>query len=247
MHRRKASINRVKPMPSDHETALRFGPCLVGLAWLMSGDPGAARVQDPTSLCDQAALMAAENHAVPAQIMLAITRVETGRRDGSQVNPWPWAINLDGKSYWFDDIDLAMAFADQQLAIGVENFDVGCFQINLRWHGAKFSSLADVFDPQTNADYAAQFLSNLYAANGSWDLAVAAYHSRTPDVAAVYVQKVQDALADLQLSDDNMASITVAAPAHPNRFPLLQAGVSAGAGSLVPMIEAATPFIGVFP
>ena len=195
------------------------------------------------SPCDRAAINAAQTSDVPVDILLAVTRVETGRSDGSKINPWPWAINLDGKSHWFADADQAIAFADELLAQGIENFDVGCFQINLRWHGAEFTSLADVLDPQTNADYAARFLSDLYAEKGDWQQAVAAYHSRTPEFAAVYVQKIADVMIELASVPENY-SIPVATPARPNRFPLLQGGVSAGSGSIVPMIDAVTPLIG---
>lgn len=190
-------------------------------------------------------MIAAQTSDVPVEILLAVTRVETGRTQDGQSNPWPWAINLAGKGHWFDDVDQAIAFADEQLALGVENFDVGCFQINLRWHGAEFSSLADVFEPQINADYAARFLSELYAEKGDWAQAVAAYHSRTPDVAAIYVQKIQDVMAELTALPENFTT-PIAAPARANRFPFLQGGTSAGAGSIVPVTDAAAPLIGGF-
>lgn len=236
----------MKPMQSNQ--AWRGG-CFggfVGFVAVVFCNASIALGQGAPLSCDQAAISAAQNSDVPVEILLAITRVETGRVQDGQLRPWPWAINLDGTGHWFDDIDHAIAFADQQLGLGIENFDVGCFQINLRWHGTEFSSLADVFDPQTNASYAARFLAELYAENGDWAQAVAAYHSRTPELAAVYVQKVQDVMDGLQPFSDNFTTTTVAAAARPNRFPLLQAGASAGAGSIVPIIEAATPLIGGF-
>lgn len=235
----------MKPMQLRQSLCFRSRACFVGLACLLFGNSASAQGQDPASLCDQAAILAAENSDVPVEILLAVTRVETGRTSTGQLRPWRWTVNLDGKGYWFDDLDQAMAFADQQLGAGVENFDVGCFQINLRWHGAEFSTLADVFDPQTNAAYAAQFLSDLYASEGDWKQAVAAYHSRTPDLAAAYVQKVQDVLAQLQTSGPDLTPTPIAAPARPNRFPLLQGGAMAGGGSLVPLIDAVLPLIGL--
>ena len=233
----------MKPMQSDLNWR---GYCIAwysifGSTFFANADIAVAQVSQ--SPCDQAAMNAAQTSNVPVDIMLAVTRVETGRSDGNQINPWPWAINLDGNGHWFADADQAIAFADEQLAQGIENFDVGCFQINLRWHGAEFTSLADVFDPQTNADYAARFLSDLYAEKGDWQQAVAAYHSRTPELAAVYVQKITDVIVKLASVPENYGT-PVAAPARPNRFPLLQGGMSAGAGSIVPMIDAVTPLIG---
>lgn len=204
-----------------------------------------ALAQPGSELCDQAAILAAQNSGVPVEILLAITRVETGRSRAGQVQPWPWAINLQGQGHWFETVDQAVDFANDHLTNGVENFDVGCFQINLRWHGAKFSSLQDVFDPHTNAAYAAQFLSDLYTSEGGWPQAVAAYHSRTPDLAATYLLKVKDVVANLPPMADTGA-IPVAVPVSENRFPLLQGGASAGAGSIVPIRQAAIPLIGGF-
>ena len=217
---------------------------MVGLCLVFLCNAGLGAAQSALSVCDQAAMVAAQNSNVPVEILLAVTRVETGRNLDAQMQPWPWTVNLNGKGHWFDDVDQAMAFAEGQLALGVENFDVGCFQINLRWHGTKFDSLTDVFDPQTNATYAAQFLSDLRSEKGDWTQAVKAYHSRTPELAARYVQKVKIMLADLSPIAADPYSTPVTAIAHPNRFPLLLSGVSAGAGSIVPIMDAISPLIG---
>ena len=51
---------------------------------------------------------------------------------------WPWAINREGKGYWFESREEALAFAKASLAEGRTSFDVGCVQINYRWHGHAF-------------------------------------------------------------------------------------------------------------
>ena len=60
---------------------------------------------------------------------------------------------------------------------GVRNIDVGCMQINLFYHPNAFDNLDQAFDPLTNTRYAADFLTNLYKNNGSWNLAIERYHS----------------------------------------------------------------------
>ena len=60
---------------------------------------------------------------------------------------------------------------------GVRNIDVGCMQINLFYHPNAFDNLEQAFDPLTNTRYAADFLTNLYKNNGSWNLAIERYHS----------------------------------------------------------------------
>ena len=118
-----------------------------------------------------------------------------GGREGGRLRPWPWAINREGKGYWFGSRDEALAFARASLAEGRPSFDVGCFQINYRYHGQNFPSLEAMFDPDTGAAYAAQFLRSLY--RGDWSAAAGAYHSQTPTRASVYRARFDRILAGL--------------------------------------------------
>lgn len=54
----------------------------------------------------------------------------------------------------------------EQIGQGAGNLDIGCFQLNYRWHGAAFASLADMFDPDRNATYAADYLASHYQRTG---------------------------------------------------------------------------------
>jgi hypothetical protein len=213
----------------------------------------ANRLLAEQSVCDLAAARAAQNSAVPLEILMSISRVETGRKMAGETQPWPWAINQGGQGYWFDDVTQAVAFANDLLAKGKENFDVGCFQINQHWHGSNFAAIEDMFDPDTNAGYAAQFLTELLQSEGSWPLAVAAYHSRTPDEAQPYLTKVEAELNDLRAAGlgaaprDNLVALAETAGPRVNRFPLLQSGARGGAGSLVPATSGGIPLFGGTP
>ncbi len=189
---------------------------------------------DPAALCDAAAQTAARDSGVPADILLAITRAETGRRNRGVLRPWPWAINDNGQGVWFATRDEAMQAAQDRLSAGDDNFDIGCFQINTRWHGQAFASLNDMFDPATNARYAATFLTELMRETGDWNRAIAAYHSRTAELAGPYLDRVT-ALRGLPALPADSVQTADAAPQHPNLFPLLQSGTPGSAGSLVPM------------
>ena len=200
---------------------------------------GAAEV-DPALRCDYAAAEAATTSGVPIDILLAITRVETGRGGGQ---PWPWTINADGQGNWYDTRADAVAAATAHLTDGTGTFDVGCFQLNFRWHGTGFANLSDMFDPTRNADYAAAFLLQLYGESGDWSQAVSAYHSRTPEHAERYLQKVKSVLAgpDAPAAPNDYAE---AVAVRENLFPLLQAGAQGSAGSIVPRQSARGPLIG---
>jgi hypothetical protein len=190
--------------------------------------------------CDTAARAAADTHGVPIQVMLAITRVETGRDNDGELWPWPWAVNRAGQSHWFDSHDEAVAFVQDAVTAGQSNIDIGCFQLNLHWHGEAFASIEAMFDPDKNADYAARFLVHNHAETGNWVDAVARYHSATPVHAAAYVERVEKVLARLGNTEPLRVSSVEASggsddlPDTPNRYPLLQPGSQAGLASLVP-------------
>ncbi len=197
-----------------------------------------------TNICDKVALGAAQRHNIPPQLMLAISRVESGRTVNGVTQPWPWAVNLAGASHWFDTATEAHAFVQNQIEIGNSNIDVGCFQLNLRWHAENFSSLDEMFDPAANANYAAQFLRQNYGRKGNWVDAVAAYHSNTPEHAENYVAKVESVLTDLASPALPAQPVTLQPVDTPNRFPLLQKGSATSKASLVPKREgAALPLI----
>lgn len=214
----------------------------IGL-WHDQAKAVASTAQDAPDLCIAAAQNAANQTGVPLNVLMAVTLTETGRTTKSGLRPWPWAVNQAGEGHWFPTPEDAVQFVEDQLDLRLRNFDVGCFQLNHRWHSKGFRSTIDMFDPTSNALYAAQFLADLYAEQGDWSLAAATYHSRTPAEADRYRAKFDAILAGL--TDQPMADYADAAPApRINRFPLLQAGLRGNAGSLVPFISTGTPFIG---
>jgi hypothetical protein len=157
----------------------------------------AAWASDPADLCRAAVASAAAETGVPRDVLLAISLTETGRGQGGRLQPWPWTVNAAGVGHWFPDRASAMRFAEAELAAGRTSFDVGCFQINVRWHGEAFASLDAMFDPSTNAGYAARFLSDLAREGGGWSAAAGAYHSRTAALAERYRTRFDAILADL--------------------------------------------------
>lgn len=140
-------------------------------------------------LCDRAAANAAREIGVPLDVLMAISRTETGRTRSDGLQPWPWTVNMEGVGKWFATEDAARAFVFKHFKTGARSFDVGCFQINYRWHGHSFRSIDEMFDPLTNAIYAARFVKGLFSELGSWTAAAGAYHSRTPKYSEQYVKK----------------------------------------------------------
>src|SRR5579863_6612659 len=162
--------------------------CLLALA--VAG--GAQTVVQPDAPCEQAGRDAEHEFALPVGLLGAIGKVESGRWDPAvgRVVPSPWAIDAGGQPYNSSNKAAALQVTRALQDSGVSNIDVGCFQINLRSHPAAFSDLDQAFDPTANAQYAARFLASLHARLGSWQDAVAAYHSATPTLGVPYQHAV---------------------------------------------------------
>jgi hypothetical protein len=175
----------------------------LGLALVLAlgglAPPSAARADDDYSaaLCEQAIVNGARRGGVPAEVLHAVALTETGQNSSGRLRPYPWAINREGKGHWFKTREEALAFAEASLSQNRPSFDVGCVQINYRWHGHAFPSLEDMFDPEWTATYAAQFLRTLYEERGSWSEAAGAYHSLTPEKAQIYRARFDRLLAGL--------------------------------------------------
>ncbi len=146
----------------------------------------------PDAGCRQPIAAAERQTHLPPQLLGTIAMVESGRVNPStgQAEPWPWAINVGGVGHFYETKADAIDAVAKLQALGVKSIDVGCMQINLQQHADAFRSLDEAFDPQTNANYGARFLSALYRQTHDWSLAIAFYHSQTPEIGAPYANIV---------------------------------------------------------
>lgn len=201
-----------------------------------------------SAICDSAALAASRRFDVPIDVLRAISLTETGRRLEGKLRPWPWTVNMEGTGKWFENRSTAQAYVDRHAGRGARSFDVGCFQLNYRWHGDAFSSIEEMFDPQANADYAARFLRELHSEFGNWPRAAGAYHSRTPKFARKYQARFERIRNGLRKTAQSPPTPEAAEPLpmskaaedtpRLNTFPLLQySGATAALASLVPLPE----------
>ena len=129
---------------------------------------------------------------IPDHLLIAMGRVESGRRDPGTSTwiSWPWTVNVEGQGTFYETKEAAIAAVRQLQARGVRSIDVGCMQVNLMHHPAAFATLDMAFDPQANARYASQFLRALFQQSGDWAKAAAFYHSQTPALAIDYARRV---------------------------------------------------------
>lgn len=131
--------------------------------------------------CERSIRSAERKYNIPPYLLAAIALTESGRNG----RPSPLAMNIGGRSYYASDTSEVQAVVARN---GGESssIDVGCLQVNLRWHASRFRDWRSLLVPNYNAEYAALYLTELYRKTGSWNGAVGAYHSRTPWRSANY-------------------------------------------------------------
>ncbi len=155
---------------------------------------------EPHNACAEAIAVAERAKSIPAHLLAAIARAESGRYDAvsRQTRPWPWTVMAERKGRYFETKRQAIDTVRALQRRGVTNIDVGCMQINLRHHPDAFASLQQAFDPGANAAYAANFLAALHTETGSWEGAAGRYHSATPKYNRPYRQKIMRLWAEAQ-------------------------------------------------
>ena len=128
---------------------------------------------------------------IPKNLLLSIGKSESGRILKSNKHViWPWTVNHAGKSLFFDTKNQMKKYVLKYVKKQDYNLDVGCMQINLKWHKNHFKKISDMFAVEPNVSYAASFLLQLKNKHGSWDKAIKHYHSSDPKKNKPYLIKV---------------------------------------------------------
>ncbi len=151
------------------------------------------------SNCMQATKEAELAYQIPKGLLTAISFAETGRtlKNGKQTS-WPWTVNLGGKGKFFPNKKSAVDYVKENIKKGKKNIDIGCMQVNMKYHPKAFKSLEDAFDPKINTLWAAAWLKTLQKSHNSWREATGYYHSSRPKRKKIYSGKVFDLWASLE-------------------------------------------------
>ena len=139
-----------------------------------------ANVSDSGDVCRLAADVVEEEYQIKKSLLHTIASVESGRWDKVKNKrvAWPWTVHANGKGYYFNSKKEAIDAVKSMQAQGMTNIDVGCMQINLKYHGHNFKNLDEAFDPRKNVTYSAKFLRKLHAKTKSWQKSAMQYHSK---------------------------------------------------------------------
>jgi len=143
-----------------------------------------------------------KKYSLPSNMLYSIAVVESGYSASGKgpAYPWPWTINTKGKSYYCSTKSQALRLLKKFIAAGISNIDVGCAQINWRYHKKAFHGKPEnILNPVYNVAYAAHMLHSKYSNNNNdWALSVASYHSGKSSLGRKYAAKVFDTWRDLR-------------------------------------------------
>jgi hypothetical protein len=132
--------------------------------------PALAVVDGP---CEREMAQAARRVGIPLGVLYAVALTETGARGALH----PFNINVEGRVHVAGNLHDALANFERARGRGAKLIDVGCMQVNHHFHGKNFASVAEMFDPAKNVEYAARFLTSLKERERTWTLAVARYNA----------------------------------------------------------------------
>jgi len=116
-----------------------------------------------------------DEYRIPPGLAFAVAHQESGKKRNGVFAPYPWAVNIAGKGYWFETKKEAIRAAKNAVGKG-KSFGGGYMQQEWRWQKHRYEKPEDVFDPETNIKTGAIILREWYDKTGSWTESIARYH-----------------------------------------------------------------------
>ncbi|MEQ8949098.1 MAG: hypothetical protein RIE76_01235, partial [Parvibaculum sp.] len=91
---------------------------------------------DPSTFCEMAAIHHERENSLPRALLAAVAMAESGRYSSKtrKARAWPWTINAEGRPYYFKTKREAIEKTQNLLDGGMRSIDIGCMQVNLRYH-----------------------------------------------------------------------------------------------------------------
>lgn len=121
----------------------------------------------------------ARTYQVPVKVYYALLTQESGFTTRHGFRPWPWTLNIAGKSKRYDTRKAAYQALKKAINSGIKLVDIGPGQVNWYYHKERLGTLWQSLEPYHNLKVAAQILRQEYERSGknNWWIAVGRYHS----------------------------------------------------------------------
>lgn len=103
---------------------------------------------------------------------------KTSKEINGYLQPWPYAINIDGEGYFPETFSRAKSLLNKAISDpGVANIDAGIMQVSIKWHGHRVNNPADLLVPGIAISVGAEILDEaIRSAPGDMELGVGRYH-----------------------------------------------------------------------
>lgn len=121
--------------------------------------------------------LAARQAGVPSPVLYAVALQESGTRLRGRLVPWPWTLNVAGRSERYATQAQTCAGLRRALArLPANRIDAGLGQVNLGYQAHRYSHPCELLDPYRNLVIAAEILRERYIEDEGWLVAVGRYH-----------------------------------------------------------------------
>lgn len=118
-----------------------------------------------------------DRNSVPAWFLYGIALQESKILFGRRALPYPWTLNVKGQGKRYNTYEEALVALKWFVSNGLTSVDIGCMQVNWRWHGARLQTLERALEPYANIDAGAQILRAEYAVTRDWFKTAMQYHA----------------------------------------------------------------------
>ncbi len=121
--------------------------------------------------------LAAQQAGVPSPVLYAVALQESGARLRGRLIPWPWTLNVAGRTERYATRAGACAGIRQALArVPANRIDAGLGQVNLGYHAQRYEHPCELLDPYRNLAIAAEILQEQHTPGEDWLIAIGRYH-----------------------------------------------------------------------
>ncbi len=151
-----------------------------------------------------------QRYNLPKDSLYSISLQETKKKH-SKFNigiVWPWTVNVEGIGHHFKTKAAAVNFTKDQINQGKKSIDVGCMQVNLKYHPNAFKSINQAFSPQNNIAYASKLLKEKYNKHKNWTKAIGSYHSESDGIGKKYSDNVKKIAQNISTHKENVRKYT---------------------------------------
>lgn len=119
-------------------------------------------------------------------LLYAVALQESGLRTGGRIVPWPWSLNVAGRSQRYKDQRAACHGLRQALKThSAMQIDVGLGQLNVGYQGPRVRQPCELLEPYRNLRLTATILREQYQSEENWLMAAGRYHRPAGGQAAI--------------------------------------------------------------